>query len=302
MTQATYTRHSVRDRDMQVVAITAVDTVERNAQGLTTSNTTIVIDCRYPVGGQYVFPAKGDQWYVERSDGVWRLSSRVPFNDDNTSIEPQEGQVVLGGTGPVELNGSQVNVHSGLLVNDNLDVGKNFSTAGDVSVTGSVAVSTDVEIDGIMTLGGVDYRSNAGVLEHNTAAPDDDPVWAPVSLIAEDVVIPYDLSYMQTSGTHAVGLGQNLMGYRIARNVTFTAVTYRCGTADASGSLAVELHINGALVGGSGATIASGSQVAGVTVTGSWAFAAGDILTVYVTAIGTTPGNGLIADLVGTVD
>jgi hypothetical protein len=111
--------------------------------------------------------------------------------------------------------------------------------------------------------------------------------------------IPYDVSYPQTLGTRATGLGQNKMGVKLQRAVRFTSVTYRVETADASGNLTVELRKNGSAVSGSSATIAAASQVAGGTATGSWDFAAGDILTVNVTAVGTTPGTGLIADITG---
>lgn len=123
--------------------------------------------------------------------------------------------------------------------------------------------------------------------------------------LAEDVQIalaasPYDISYPQTLGQRAVGYGQNSIGVKLARAVAFTQIVYRCGTADASGSLTVELRKNGLQVAGTSVTIAAASQVTGQSITGSWAFAAGDILTVYITAIGGAPvGVGLVADLKG---
>lgn len=111
---------------------------------------------------------------------------------------------------------------------------------------------------------------------------------------------PYDVSYPQTFGQRAVGYGQNTIGIKLARPVTFTQIIYRCATADNSGSLVVELRKNGTLVTGTSATIASTSQVTGSSLTGSWSFADGDILTVYITAIGGSPiGLGLVADLKG---
>lgn len=99
--------------------------------------------------------------------------------------------------------------------------------------------------------------------------------------------------------TRAVGLGDGVMGQRLLRATTFTAVYYRCYTADASGNLVVGLRKNGSAISGTSATIAAANQVAGAQVTGSWACAAGDIITVYVTGIGTAPGKGLVADLTG---
>lgn len=99
--------------------------------------------------------------------------------------------------------------------------------------------------------------------------------------------------------TRAVGTGDNPFGVKLQRDATFTSVTYRSATADASGNLVVELRKNGVAVSGSSATIAAASQVAGGTSSGTWTFVAGDILTVQVTAVGTTPGSGLVADIKG---
>ena len=113
--------------------------------------------------------------------------------------------------------------------------------------------------------------------------------------------MPYDLSVVGSSaGTvRAVGTGDFPFGVKLQRAATFSSVTYRASTADASGNLVVELRKNGSTISGTSATVAAASQVAGGTATGSWSFAAGDILTVYITAIGTTPGKGLIADILG---
>jgi hypothetical protein len=101
------------------------------------------------------------------------------------------------------------------------------------------------------------------------------------------------------STARAVGTGDFPFGVKLQRAITFTSVTFRAATADASGNLVVELRKNGTQVAGTPTTIAAASQVAGGTSTGTWAFAAGDILTVQVTAVGTTPGKGLIADIKG---
>lgn len=99
--------------------------------------------------------------------------------------------------------------------------------------------------------------------------------------------------------TRATGTGDFPFGVKLQRAITFSSVTYRASTADASGNLVVELRKNGVAVSGSSATIAAANQVSGGTATGTWAFAAGDIITVQVTGVGTTPGKGLIADIQG---
>ena len=97
----------------------------------------------------------------------------------------------------------------------------------------------------------------------------------------------------------ATGTGDFPFGVKLQRAITFTSVTFRAATADASGNLVVELQKNGSQVSGTPTTIAYGSQVSGGTSTGTWAFAAGDILTVNVTGVGGTPGKGLVADVKG---
>lgn len=114
---------------------------------------------------------------------------------------------------------------------------------------------------------------------------------------------PYDLSAVAfgKSTTRAAGTGDFPMGVKLQRAATFSSVTYRANTADASGNLVVKLQKNGSDTGmsGSSATIAAANQVAGGTGTGTWTFASGDILTIVIVSVGTTPGAGLIADIRG---
>ena len=97
----------------------------------------------------------------------------------------------------------------------------------------------------------------------------------------------------------ATGVNDFPFGVQVQRPITLTSVTYRAATADASGSMSVELRKNGTTLAGSGATIAYGSQITGGSATGTWSLTTGDILTVYITAVGTTPGKGCVADIKG---
>lgn len=101
--------------------------------------------------------------------------------------------------------------------------------------------------------------------------------------------------YIQTLGTRATGAGEVPEGIELQFPVTITSVKYKMGTADASGTTTVELRKNGVAVSGTSGT-ASTSPTA---VTGTWAFTTGDVLTVYTTAIGTTPGQRLTAYILG---
>ena len=101
------------------------------------------------------------------------------------------------------------------------------------------------------------------------------------------------------STARAVGTGDFPFGVKLQRAVTFSSVTFRVATADASGNLVCELRKNGTQVVGTSTTVAAASQVSGGTSTGTWNFAEGDIINVYVSAVGATPGKGLVADIRG---
>jgi hypothetical protein len=123
-----------------------------------------------------------------------------------------------------------------------------------------------------------------------------------VAVIGATTSNPYDFSIIQSSAwtpRFAATYGDNPFGVKLQRACTLTSVTYRCYTADASGSMTVSLTRNGTIIGTTSTVISSVSQVSGATTSFSQACSAGDIIDVYVSAVGTTPGNGLIADITG---
>lgn len=268
--------------------------------------TAIQVDCRYGVGETFVIPAAGEQWYVERFDGVWRLSARVPFNDSTLLVEAVEGQVSVGtAKGPLELNGTQINVNADLVLGEthyrDAD-GELQKKDGDTWVP--VVRSLDSTAVGRAVLNAASMAAARAAIGAGTyTKPSGGIPASDLTTAIQDRLsagFPYDASIHATIGTRAVGPGSDSMGFRVSRSVTFTEIFYRCGTADASGNLQVEIHQNGTSVPGTASSIAAVNQVAGVAVSGSWTFAEGDILTVYTLAVGTSPGVGLVADLKGT--
>lgn len=120
--------------------------------------------------------------------------------------------------------------------------------------------------------------------------------WQPVG----SAVIPADMSMVVfgKDSVRTVGTGDNPFGVKVQRSLTIQAVTARVLTADASGSMSVELRKNGGLITGTGQTIPAASQVSGTSVTGlSATCVEGDIITAYITATGTSPGKGLAIDI-----
>jgi hypothetical protein len=117
MLDSTFTRRTGgSDRNLQPVAITAVDPTTRTATGITRTRYSVEINCAYATGDTITVPAVGEQWYVERFDMEWRLYGRIPFNDATLNIEPEEGQVSVGSaSGPLELNGTEVRANGRVL-------------------------------------------------------------------------------------------------------------------------------------------------------------------------------------------
>lgn len=109
-----YTRSAPGTQITRQVAITSVDVVNHAAVGLTRTLNYINIDTSYYVGAVQVTPTVGDQWVITKIDGQWRLDHRIPFNDPNqTSTIPTQGQHIVGsGQGPVELQGTTINVNA----------------------------------------------------------------------------------------------------------------------------------------------------------------------------------------------
>lgn len=90
-------------------------------------------------------------------------------------------------------------------------------------------------------------------------------------------------------------VGQASMPLYITSNRRVGAVVYFLGTADASGSMTVELRANNATIPGTSVTIAAG-QVQGVA-SGPFTFITGQKITIHVTAVGGTPGIGIDAQM-----
>ncbi|AGR46445.1 hypothetical protein ODIN_30 [Mycobacterium phage Odin] len=113
--------------------------------------------------------------------------------------------------------------------------------------------------------------------------------------------IPYDINYVHSVGKRAVGVGDNPFGVKLQRSVTFSSLTFRCATADPAGAnTLVELRKNGTAV--ATAILPAAAQLSGATATGSWTFAQGDILTVYISSVpSSNPGSGLVLDAMGVV-
>lgn len=109
----------------------------------------------------------------------------------------------------------------------------------------------------------------------------------------------YDIALKSHIGVRAVGAGNAIPeGVRIERALTITRVTYRGETAG-TGNLVAELRKNGVAVTGTSATIAAANHASDTSVTGSWSFAVGDRVTVYVTTADSPAGRGLQASLAG---
>ncbi|WP_280465222.1 hypothetical protein [Nocardia brasiliensis] len=121
--------------------------------------------------------------------------------------------------------------------------------------------------------------------------------------------VPSDFFYVELSPqiTRAVGLSDWTVDMYVGRAFTMTGVVYQFETADASGNTTVEVQKNGSQATGSSKTVSAANQADGSgtdsarTASGlSVSYAAGDRFGLAITAIGTTPGKGLKAWILGT--
>ncbi|MDV8006732.1 hypothetical protein [Rhodococcus sp. IEGM 1318] len=116
--------------------------------------------------------------------------------------------------------------------------------------------------------------------------------------------VPYPIGYVAALGTRAVGYLELPGGLTIADPCTITRIVYSFDIPDAAGSTTVELRKNGATISGTSLTVTAANQAGGPTtltartVSGlGVVLTEGDVLNVYVSGIGTTPGKGLTANI-----
>lgn len=119
--------------------------------------------------------------------------------------------------------------------------------------------------------------------------------------------IPADFILVQVGNTaRATGSGDFAVAHYVGRAFTATKVVYQFDTADASGNTTVELRRNGSQVTSSSVAVSAANQADGTgtdaarSVTISQSFSVGDRINLQITGVGTTPGKGLRAWIVGT--
>lgn len=124
--------------------------------------------------------------------------------------------------------------------------------------------------------------------------------------IAQFNSIPCDFIFQAQTGIRQTGVGDFAVGLYVGRAFTVTSITYQFDTADASGNTSVELRRNGSQVTSSNLTVSAANQADGTstdsarTATPTQSFAVGDRLGIQITAVGTTPGRGIRAYILGT--
>jgi hypothetical protein len=118
-----YTRTAPHSQTTRQVTIQSVDVATQSAATATAWGNVIYVDTSYYVGATQVTPAVGEQWQIQKLNGDWRLMHRLPFNDPNQGVAPTQGQHVVGsGQGPVELQGTTINIGGPLSI-------QNYTTA-----------------------------------------------------------------------------------------------------------------------------------------------------------------------------
>ena len=124
-----------------LVTIKAVNVEHNLVLGWAPFTGDLEINVSAALAGVLVYPDIGEQWIIEKhNNAVWFLSRRLAFQNPNTVLPVEPGSVIIGSSGHVYLTG-----------------------------LGTVVESNS------LTLGGVEYRTENGVLETKASG-----TWAPV--------------------------------------------------------------------------------------------------------------------------
>lgn len=182
----------------------------------------------------------------------------------------------------------------------NVIAGTGLSGGGDLTTNRTLSVTYG-------TIAGTAAQGNDSRLS-NTRTPTDNTV-STTKYIDGSITIPklattaraYDFSFVQSLDTRSVGYGEMVYGVRIPRSIVITSIHYRMGTADASGASYAEIRTGATAASAPSLLTGTGGILAidPTPVTGSFSVAAGTYLYIYTSAIGTTPGKGLIAEIQG---
>lgn len=197
MMQQGFTTQTPGEVNIHAVSITSVDVAAHKACGYTRQGTEIWISTRYYVGSVMSVPAVGEQWYISRHRGEWRLHSRIPFQAADATISPTQGQTFIGSSGPTEISGSVVNIHAetmtlnGVSYRDNggalqrQDAQGNWTTISSAPATMPSDNITDATVLGRLLLTAPDVSTvlsilglsvaGAGISGGNAVTPNDDP-------------------------------------------------------------------------------------------------------------------------------
>lgn len=193
----TYVTQGINEVNIQMVSIISVNPAADMAVGYTRQETEIRINTSYYVGSVRCVPAVGEQWYISRYRGEWRLHSRIPYHTVNQLISPTQGQTLIGSSGPTEINGSAVNIRSdvmtlnGISYRDNgmglqrLNANGQWETISSAPATMPSENITDSTVLGRLLLTAPDVATvlsllglavaGAGVSGGSASTPNDDP-------------------------------------------------------------------------------------------------------------------------------
>ena len=296
------------------VVLTAADVVDANGniaannhiEGLTsisTNNGTTTLTAASPKIVH--FTGSSNQILVLPSTGIAAGHQFVAINNSSGSISGRSSNESV-----IHVLGPSVECVFTALVNEptlpehweDSFYGANFAEGKVLSVNSTLTLAgTDGTVftfpaanDTVVGIAATQTLSNKTLSSVVLGTPSSGNVNSCVGQVADLSIVAFGAATIR-----AVGTGDFPFGIKLQRACLFEGVHYRAATADGSGSLTVELRKNGVALAQSQVTIAAGSQVAGTSTVGSWSFASGDIITVYVTAIGGSPGKGLIADIRG---
>ncbi|PTR30587.1 hypothetical protein C8K36_102439 [Rhodococcus sp. OK519] len=238
----------------------------------------------------------------------------APADGSVSTVKLQDGAVTLGKLGANSVDSSKI-VDGSIAAGDLQDGAVTNSKLGFGSVSSDKLASSAVTLDKLAN-GNVSRDKLVTALKDSVDRADTAYQKPAGGIPGSDVAanagidfsklsgVPFELVIVHSSSTRKVGSGDLIVGVPVPRPCVIDTVLYQFGTSDAGSTTLVELRKNNAQISGTNLSVSVANQAdgpgtdfarTGVASGVNATFATNDRLTVYVSALGASPGRVLAA-------
>lgn len=104
--------------DTILVAITEVNLINKTMTAYSPMTGQLLVRLDVQPAGNYLIPAKGEQWIIKKNSNAWYLHERTVFQDARANLPPVPGLSAYGSSGPTYLMGESVHLPDSFYVGD----------------------------------------------------------------------------------------------------------------------------------------------------------------------------------------